>query len=105
MGDAKIVQALQSVSIHLDGAPFAVHKGDRFYADDRVVQGREALFGEVTVRRSQPAPSTRAAVETTDATPGSRRAVTAPPAEPVVAPSTAPARAGRGTSKGGKADA
>lgn len=76
-----ILQAAESFSIHLpDGTPFVVVAGDRFYADDQVVKGREHLFGELAVRSSAPQRSrgtrTAAAVETADATPGKARTVT-----------------------------
>ena len=77
-----IVEAREPFSVNLpDGTPVTVGRGDRFYADDPVVAGREHLFGELTVRTSRPAgPGTAAAAETASAAPGERRTVTRPPA-------------------------
>jgi hypothetical protein len=73
-----VVRARESFAVYLDGHPITVVAGDLFYADDRVVQGREALFGPLHVRTSAMPRSagsrTAAAVETADAAPGTKRA-------------------------------
>lgn len=75
---AEIVEARESFAVYLAGQPVTVVAGDRFYANDPVVQGREALFGPLHVRTSAPPRSpgsrTAEAVETADAAPGIRRA-------------------------------
>lgn len=84
MAERKILEANTSFAVYLDGVPFSVVAGDRFYSDDPVVKGREGSFGEITVRSSTaPVSSTRSGppqpagdVETADATPGSRRSRT-----------------------------
>jgi hypothetical protein len=78
---ADIVEAKEPFSVTLpDGRPFVVARGDRFYADDPVVRGREHLFGEITVRRSSPIGAPESGrpepSETADAPPGTRRART-----------------------------
>lgn len=67
-----IVEALEAFSVDLPTGPCNVSAGERFYADDPIVRGREHLFGAVTVRRSAPAPVT-ATTETATAGPGERR--------------------------------
>jgi hypothetical protein len=74
MAEIKIVQALESFSVDLDGAPFSVQAGDSFLASDPVVKGREGLFGEVSLRSSgAPRRATAVATETATAAPGERR--------------------------------
>jgi hypothetical protein len=80
MADRKIMQATESFSVYLkDGTPFVVVVGELFHSDDPVVVGREHLFGELTVRSSQPARRASAGdSETASAAPGSRRAMSRP---------------------------
>lgn len=78
-GDRRIVEARQSFSMNLRGAPYAVGAGDRFWSDDPIVKGRECLFRELVVRDSRPPRRpTTSAVETATAEPGSTRKVTRP---------------------------
>ncbi len=96
MADGRaVLEAREPFSIDMNGAPFQVRAGDRFYADDPVVEAAPALFTELTVRtsrgqRPQPTSPTGSAVETTTAEPGGRRRLSRPagkpPAEPVQPP-------------------
>lgn len=74
----RVVEARQAFSVDVKGVPFAVAAGDRFWATDPIVKGREAMFRELTVRSSQPTPPTAPAVETASAEPGSTRRITRP---------------------------
>lgn len=78
--DRRVLEAREPFSITLpDGTPLVIGKGDRFYADDPAVAGREHLFGELTVRTSRARPAdSAAAVETATAGPGDRRTRTLP---------------------------
>lgn len=77
MADRRIMEAAESFSVYLkDGTPFVVVTGERFWSDDPIVEGREHLFGELSVRSSRPARPASRAVETASAAPGSRRTVT-----------------------------
>lgn len=74
MPSRKVLEAREPFSTTLpDGTPLVVGRGDRYYADDPVVAGREKLFTELQVKSSQPAAPT--AVETATAAPGERRSV------------------------------
>ncbi len=84
MADGRaVLEAREPFSIDMNGAPFQVRAGDRFYADDPVVEAAPALFTELTVRTSRgqrPQPTS----------PGGRRRLSRPagkpPAEPVQPP-------------------
>jgi hypothetical protein len=77
----EIVEAREAFAVTLpNGTPLTVGQGDRFYADDPIVKGREKLFGELKVRSSVPPRPTTQDSETASAGPGSRRAVSRPPA-------------------------
>lgn len=79
MAERKIIEAGQPFSVTLaDGTPLMIAKGDRFYSDDPAVQGREHLFGELTVRSSRPSRPTSADTETASAGPGARRQLSKP---------------------------
>lgn len=74
MSERKILEARESFSLDLaSGAPLGVSKGDRYYSDDPIVQGRESLFTELSVKSSGP-PSSHS-TETATAGPGERRNV------------------------------
>lgn len=101
MADRKIVEALDAFSVTLPpGVPFNIQRGDRFWSDDQVVQGREKLFGELVVRVSAPGGRpTSADTETATSTPGRNRIVSRPPAR------SQPAAGDKGGADGGKSDA
>lgn len=89
MADRGIVEANQPFSVTLpDGTPLNVSKGDRYYSDDQVVKGREALFSPLSVKATaRPAGK----VETATAAPGERRVVSRPSAPKSAGTKTAPA--------------
>lgn len=75
----RIVEARQAFAVDVRGVPFSVAAGDRFWASDPILKGREAMFRELTVRSSQPTPPpAAAAVETASADPGAARRITRP---------------------------
>lgn len=75
-----IVQAKESFSADVEGAPVMIRAGDLYYFTDPIVRGREHLFGDVTVlstdglvRRHKSTVTGTAATETASAEPGTRR--------------------------------
>lgn len=81
MAERKIVEARESFSVHLDGRPVIVVAGQMWWSDDKIVKGREHLFGELTVHSSGPVAhrGTKPPAgdpETADAAPGARRTIT-----------------------------
>lgn len=84
MTDRKIVQCVSPFATSVGGAHTVVSAGDLYFADDDVVQGREALFADVKVKSSSNLRGHRTAVsssalETADAAPGKRRRMSKAP--------------------------
>lgn len=79
--ERRVVEARQSFTFELRGAPYPVSAGDRFWSDDPIVKGRDGLFRDLVIRESRPAPRpTTAAVETATADPGAARKMSRPQA-------------------------
>ena len=76
MPENKLVQCRKPFVTVLDGRRVRAAVGDVYDANDPIVKGREALFGEIDVKSSRPA-ATRTQ-ETATAGPGERRSVTRP---------------------------
>lgn len=85
MAERRVVQAKDAFAVTLKGVPVVVSPGDRYYSDDPIVKGREALFEELDVqsslsdrRAASLASPLGSAVETATADPGLRRRRTRP---------------------------
>lgn len=94
-----LVQATQAFMVPVGGVPYSVAVGDVFAADDPIVKGRSALFGEITVRDSRAVRPRRAArpagSETATAAPGERRERTTPTVTATDGGATTNAKAGK----------
>lgn len=85
MVERRIVQCVAAFTVGSKNGPVVVNVGDLYFADDPIVDGREALFSDVIVKESGPRKSSRTpvgSIEEATAAPTGRRRMSRPKDEP-----------------------